>query len=101
MQNNFLLFCDYQQAFSCSIVPSAPTVTVVGGDGAVVIWNTPEMPNGIIVSYELRFTGQETSSTILTEPTILYYVPSFMDFPHTTDETVKVEFSTYTCFIRD
>ena len=79
-----------------SIVPSAPSVTVVGGDGAVVIWNTPEMPNGIIVSYELRFTGQGTTTTKLTEPTVLYYAPSLMDFPPTTDTIVKVEVSNYT-----
>ena len=85
----------------CSAVPSAPSVTVVGGDGTVMIWNTPEMPNGNKVSYELRFTGQETSTTILTEPTILYYVPTFMDMAHTSDPTLKVEVSNHTCFKTD
>ena len=83
------------------IVPSAPNTIVVGGEGAVVIWEPPEVPNGVIINYKIRFTGQGNPTTILTEATILYYVPSLMDIPHTTDTTVKVEVSDNTCLKTD
>lgn len=81
-----------------STVPSAPNMTVVGGDGAVIIWNTPEMPNGIIIEYELRFTGQGTTKTVQGGVEELYYVPNLADIPQTNGDTVTVEVSNLACF---
>ena len=79
-----------------STVPSAPVITVIGGDGAVVIWDTPEMPNGIIVEYELRFTGLQNQTTVTTKDP--YYVPNLEDIPQADGDTVTVEVSYWNCF---
>ena len=79
-----------------STVPSAPIVTVIGGDGAVVIWDTPEMPKGIIVEYELRFTRLQNQTTVATKDQ--YYVPYLEDIPQADGDTVTEEVSNWNCF---
>ena len=79
--------------FLLPLVPGAPEVIVVGGDGAVVIWNTPSIPNGIIINYELKFTAQRESITVLVDAEGLYDVPSLSDIPQASDNLVTVEVS--------
>ena len=79
-----------------SLAPSAPEVTVVGGDGAVVIWDIPSMPNGIIINYELKFTAPKESITMLVDTEDLYYVPSLSDVPQANGSMVTVEVGDFT-----
>ena len=81
-----------------STVPSAPDVTVIGGNGAVVVWDTPEMPNGVIVGYDLEFTRQGTSTTVQRGVEDLYYVPMLVDVPQANGDTVTVKVRSWTCF---
>ena len=74
-----------------SIVPNAPEVTVVGEGVAVVFWEPPEITNGLIVNYELRFTGIGDKTTLLVDGEVLYYIPSSADIPHSNNGTVTAQ----------
>ena len=79
--------------FLVPLVPNAPEVVVVGGEGAVVLWDIPSMPNGIIINYELKFTAQRESITVLVDVEHLYYVPSLSDNSQASGNLVTVEVS--------
>ena len=73
------------------IVPSAPKVTVIGEGVAVVIWEPPEMSNGAIINYELRFTGQGEQTTVLVDGETVHYIPSLTDIPQPNNGTITVQ----------
>ena len=58
-----------------------------------MVWDPPEMPNGVIIKYELRFTRHETSKTVQRGVEDLYYVPNLADAPQANGDTVTVEVS--------
>ena len=77
------------------IVPSAPNVTIreeVPGI-AVVTWEPPEMSNGVIINYELRFTekGNGDQTTVLIDPKVLHYIVSWLDIPQTNNGTITIQ----------
>ena len=79
--------------FFLPLVPSAPEVKVIGGDGAFVTWDIPKMQNGIIINYELKFTAQKESIVVLVNAEDMYYVPSLSDIPQASGYYVTVEVS--------
>ena len=70
-------------------MPSAPKVTVIEEGVAVVIWEQPDMPNGAIINYEIRFTGQGNQTTVLTDADVLHY--SFTNIPLKNNGTIIIE----------
>ena len=73
------------------VVPSAPKVTVIGEGVAVVIWEPPEMSTGVILNYELKFTGKGEQTTVLVDGEVLHYIPSLTDIPQNNNGTITVQ----------
>ena len=72
-------------------MPNAPKVTVVGEGVAVVFWEPPEITNGVIINFELRFTGQGEQTTVLVDGEVLHYIPSMTDIPQANNGTITMQ----------
>ena len=76
-------------------MPSAPKVTIREEVPviAVVTWEPPEMSNGVIINYELRFheKGNGDQTTVLIDPKVLYYIVSCLDIPQTSNGTITIQ----------
>ena len=64
-------------------------MTVIEEGATVLIWEPPDIPNGPIINYEIRFTGQGNQTTVLTDAEVLLY--SFADIPLKNNGTITVE----------
>ena len=86
---------EYAYVVHIKTVPGAPKVTI--GEEvpviAVVTWEPPETPNGVIINYELRFTEKENGdqTTVLIDPKVLHYIVGWLDIPQTSNGTITIQ----------
>ena len=62
----------------------------IEGHCSVVVWNQPEEPNGVILSYVILFITNEDFTTVRTTTTQTYYVIRSKDIPKGNGVHVKV-----------
>ena len=54
------------------------------------MWAIPEMPNGVIKSYEIRMIGEGSSEKIaVVDAVTFYFEPVLEDLPHGSNITVQ------------
>ena len=56
----------------------------------MLVWAIPEMPNGVIKSYEIRMIGEGASENVaVVDAVTFYFEPVLEDLPHGSNITVQ------------